>query len=460
MISKLEDLIEQSKILDQFTQFFDQQRLEQQARASRLVERSTSRLNGQAFLMLNVFAQGSSKETSLEDQCNYLRQVFGINMKKQSLDERFNTYAVHFMRTCFTEALRIGLVNVNIHKVKTTFNRVLLTDATSFQLPASLATYYQSNGGDTSGSSIKIHQSYELLNGQIVDVQLFSGCENDNSYRASAASSVFPQPNDLYLADLGYFDLAAFRQIDQAGAYYLSRFRTRTSLYRNADRKAEEIDITDLLPQQVGQVCSHQVYAGKKHRLKTYLLVERVPDDVATQRLENLIVNARRNPKWQVSEERKLLCNYNLYLTNAPETLLPAEECRAIYHLRWQIEILFKIWKSIYGIDQVKKMSIFRFECYLFGKLIALLLSQHIQQLFRNYIWKMEAVEMSEWKSMKIMKRNWQWLRDCLLVGTNSVKQWFSTIFTMLFYTGRKESKKVGENHYRMLPLHKINALA
>ena len=460
MNSKLEDLIEQSKLLDQLREFFDHQRLEQQALASRLVERSTSRLNGQAFLMLNVFAQGSGKETSLEDQCNYLQQVFGINMKKQSLDERFNTYAVRFMRSCFIEALTAGLLDVDINKVKGVFKRVLLTDATSFQLPACLATYYQSNGGDTSGASIKIHQSYDLLNGQIVDIQLFSGCENDNSYRTSAISSMLPQANDLYLADLGYFDLAAFRQIDQAGAYYLSRFRTRTSLYRKADKKAKEIEIANLLPQQVGQVCSHQVYAGKKHRLKTYLLIERVPHQVATQRLENLIVNAKRNPKWQVSEERKQLCGYNLYLTNAPETVLPVQQCRAIYQLRWQIEILFKIWKSIYNIDQVKKMSIFRFECYLFGSLIALLLSQHIQQLFRNYIWKMEAEEISEWKSMKIIKRNWQWLRDSLLTGINSVKEWFKTIFAMLFYTGRKESKKINEKYYRKLPLYRLNALA
>jgi transposase len=181
---------------------------------------------------------------------------------------------------------------------------------------------------------------------------------------------------------------------------------------------------------------------------------------VAAQRLKNLMINARRNSKWQVSEERKQLCSYNLYLTNAPQTVLPAEECRAIYQLRWQIEILFKIWKSMYGVDKVKKMSIFRIECHLFGKLIALLLSQHIHRLFRNYIWKMEAVEMSEWKSMKIMKRNWQRLRDSLLVGRNSVREWFCTIFTMLFYTGRKESKKIGKNSYRKSPLHKLDALA
>ena len=460
MLTPLTELIDHSTIMDQLNQFFDPQRLEHWARTSRLVERSTSRLHGQAFLMLNVFAQGNNQETSLEDQCNYLYQVFGIRMKKQSLDERFNTHAVRFMRACFAEALTLGLDEVDLNRMKRGFNRVLLTDATAFQLPAILAPYYQSNGGDTSGASVKIHQSYDLLNGQIVDIQLFSGCENDNTYRTRAASAMTPQAGDLYLADLGYFDLAAFRHIDQAGAYYLSRFRTRTSLYRKADRKAEEINITQLLSRQGEQVGTYCVYAGRKHRLKTYLIVERVPSEVAMQRLENLLLNARRNPKWRVSEERKQLCDYNLYLTNAPRNVLPPQECRAIYHLRWQIEILFKIWKSLYGIHQVKKMSIFRFECFLLGTLIALVLSQHIQRLFRNYSWQMEARELSAWKSAKVVKRNWMWLRDCILGGPGSLIEWFRTILAMLYDTGRKESKKIGKNHYRRLPLHRLYALA
>lgn len=457
MFTTLSNLIDRSAIVEQLNHFFAPQRLEQLARRSRLIERSTSRLNGQAFLMLNVFASDNNQETSLEDQCSYLYQTFGIRMKKQSLDQRFNTHAVRFMRRCFTEALALGLSETNLKQLNMGFKRVLLTDATSFQLPATLAPYYQSNGGHTSGASVKIHHSYDLLSGRSVDIQLFSGCENDNTYRLHAAPVMSPQAGDLYLTDLGYFDLVAFQHIDQAGAYYLSRFRTRTSLY---SQTAQRLDLPKFLAQQSEPAAAYAVYAGKRHRLKTYLIAERVPEQIAKQRLINLTRNARRNSKWRVTRERKQLCNYNLYLTNVPQAVVSPQDCRALYQLRWQIEILFKTWKSLYGIHQVRKMSIFRFECFLFGTLIALLLSQHIQQIFRSYHWKTERRELSAWKGSKIMKRNWLWFRDCLLAGDRSVKRWIRTMFAILYDLGNKESKKLRENHYRTLPLHKLHPLA
>ncbi|WP_412760850.1 transposase, partial [Pallidibacillus thermolactis] len=57
-----------------------------------------------------------------------------------------------------------------------------------------------------------------------------------------------------------------------------------------------------------------------------------------------------------------------------PQNMVKKEDVFSIYSLRWQIEILFKTWKSLFGIHEVKNIKKERFECHLYGTLIQLLL--------------------------------------------------------------------------------------
>lgn len=72
---------------------------------------------------------------------------------------------------------------------------------------------------------------------------------------------------------------------------------------------------------------------------------------------------------------------------------------RLVYTLRWQIELIFKIWKSVFEIDKVKKMNIFRFECYIYSKLIAILLTLHIQNKLGQILWDKYDFELSRIKA-------------------------------------------------------------
>ena len=60
---------------------------------------------------------------------------------------------------------------------------------------------------------------------------------------------------------------------------------------------------------------------------------------------------------------------------------------------------MFKIWKSIFNIDNVKNVKMERFKCFLYGRLIALLLSSSIVFTSRDIVYEEDSKEISELKS-------------------------------------------------------------
>lgn len=88
------------------------------------------------------------------------------------------------------------------------------------------------------------------------------------------------------------------------------------------------------------------------------------------------------------SEKLIELNNVNMFVTNIEESVIPKELVYLLYSLRWQIELIFKAWKSIYGIHKINPVKNERFLCHLYGTLISLLLSTKLVFLIRNKLKK------------------------------------------------------------------------
>ena len=100
------DLGIDQELAERLSSFFSPERLEVLARETKFIERSTSRLTGQMFLEMNVFNIATGKDRSLCDDCDYLRDSYGIKLTKQALDERYNTYSVSFMQKSYEALLK------------------------------------------------------------------------------------------------------------------------------------------------------------------------------------------------------------------------------------------------------------------------------------------------------------------------------------------------------------------
>ncbi len=359
------DLGTDEDLAKQLEAFFSKDSLEKLARQTRFVERSTSRLTGQNFLMLNVFNQENGKKSSLSDLCDILEDDFGIQMTKQSLDERYNTFAVKFIQACYEQLLCRVMRSAMGEKVQAPlFTKIELTDATSFKIPEHLSVFYPGGGGVK--SSIKIHHRYDLLQGESTATKIVSGNENDVLYLKDIDARL--EKGCLYIKDLGYSKLSHFKKIDAAGSYFLSRFKSLTNCYIKKEGAFVEVSIRDLVKQKEHE----EIYLGKE-KLKVRMVIDTMPEETIAKRLAKVKRTASTNHS-EVQDETLFLCYYNVYITNIKSEQLPIAWIRIFYALRWQIELIFKAWKSLFEIDEIKKMSIFRFECYIYGRLMAILL--------------------------------------------------------------------------------------
>lgn len=378
--------------------------LSSMAKKSQFIQRRTSQLTGENFLMMNVF-NSFVVEQSLNDSCDWLEEHYGISMTKQSLDERYNTHAVAFMKACFKKVLE-ELNTKALSKLSgLPLSCIQITDASSIKLPSNLSTFYKGYKGNGGAAMIKIHLNYDLQSGGITDISLGDGSRHDNNYEFGEGEQI--QTEGLYLRDLGYYGIDYFKKIDQAGAYYLSRAKTNATFYEKDDKGGyQRIELSEYLPDQGASKELIGIYLGSKKKLAVRLILEAVPQAVAAQRLAKLKMYASKQKDKTVSEHRKAMCHYNLFITNVPSDKIAMEQIRAIYSLRWQVELMFKIWKSTYKVDQFQKMNIFRFECYLYARLIAILISCGIQNLVHETFMEEFGEELSPLKAAKYIKKD------------------------------------------------------
>ncbi|WP_432406387.1 transposase [Wukongibacter sp. M2B1] len=145
------------------------------------------------------------------------------------------------------------------------------------------------------------------------------------------------------------------------------------------------------------------------------------------------------------------LLGITIYITNTNSSVITNDQIYEIYSLRWQIEIIFKIWKSIFTISNVKPVKIERFKCQLYGKLILLILSSVIMFRIRNELLHREQLEASEIKSSEIIKQYIKRIYLGLLNTPSKVYKVLVEIYLCIKRNGRKSHRKGQKTFFDIL---------
>jgi hypothetical protein len=88
-----------------------------------------------------------------------------------------------------------------------------------------------------------------------------------------------------------------------------------------------------------------------------------------------MLKKARRRSK-KIDPGRWALAEWTVYATNIPASLLTFEEVLVVARCRWQIELLFKLWKQEGRIDESRSAKPWRILCEVYGKLLGMVV-QH-----------------------------------------------------------------------------------
>jgi len=389
--------------------YFSEADLEELARRSKFVQRD-SKLNGQLFFELIIFNRTSLKFESLEDIAVRFVDHRGLDITRQSIHERFNEYAVVFLRAALEKLLNQQLRGqVSLTHFKR-FKRVLIKDSTCFQVDESLVAAFPGSGGGGSSAAVRLQFEYDLLAGQITALKL--GAFNEQDATDSLATIEQTQAGDLIIRDLGYMNLKVLPKILIAGASFLCRPHPSVNIYELVAGIRQKLDFVQLLKYMKNNqlaVIEKAVELGSSDRaIQVRLIVYLLPDAVVAERLRKAQQQHRKKQRQgTLSQEFKARLAFNLFITNVSAADLSAELVWACYRLRWQIELIFKIWKSIIQIDQVKKVQRYRLECYIYAKLILIVLGWQLLWPIVSTLLRYEQRSLSLFKAYKtlIMER-------------------------------------------------------
>ncbi len=340
---------------------------EEMGRPSGFVQRA-SKLTAVVFVQVLVLGWLKRPAASLS-HLSQTAAALGVPVSEQGIDARFGAPAVNLLALVLSAALECVLASKPVAiALLQRFNGVYLQDSSVVNLPDELASEWKGCGGthDTPSAALKLNVRMNLATGRMEGPLCTDGKAHD---RSSPLQRAPLPPKALRIADLGFFSLACLSAIAAGGASFLSRLFRQTKVF---DTTGKPLPLLPFL-QNAGPQVDLDVLIGAKDRLPVRLLAERVPPPVAAQRRAKIRDDARRRHQ-KVSAECLALADWTVVVTNVPRALLSFAEALVLLRVRWQIELLFKLWKSVGLIDEWRTENPQRILCEIYAKLIGVLI--------------------------------------------------------------------------------------
>lgn len=345
--------------------------IEEIAQEKEFVQR-VSKLTGLKFVEIWVMGFLEKPSASL----NYLVQVaadINVSITKQGLQDRLARGAVDFLlavlKRCTVQLRNKLPMDLSLLKK---FSGIQIVDSSGFGLPDSLQSEFPGSGGDGPKSALKLQVIWDFLHGNFLEIVTQDGTQPDQSFVQHALQIL---PGWLCLSDLGYFALETIEIIVQTQAYFISRWLAGCGLI---DPTTEtKFDLLSYLQHTPHNQIELNLWVGLRKRIACRLLVVRLPPEIVEEKRRKLRDKARRKGR-TVSATSLAWLEWNIFITNVPSEWLTLEQISLIYRLRWQIELLFKLWKSECQIDRIAGRIRERVLCEIYAKLIGSVIFQYV----------------------------------------------------------------------------------
>lgn len=202
------------------------------------------------------------------------------------------------------------------------FERVVIQDGSSFAVKDALRGRFPGRFKKVSPAAVELHATMELLEGAVSRAALTADTGAERPHLPAADSL----GDALLLADRGYFDVDYLAAVDRAGGHFAVR---ATAAINPTVRRAE--------------ANGRELASLRDRPLKRCGLPKTgaVDLDVVWRRKGGAMFRARLVARWNPKRQAHMLL-----VTNLPRERVSADQVGQLYRLRWQIELMFKEWKS------------------------------------------------------------------------------------------------------------------
>lgn len=341
---------------------------EQISREVGVVQRR-SKLTGAHLVQILVLGWLANPQASLNGLVQVGRDL-GVEISVPALQQRITERTVALLQALVVVALKGFRQQTRLPQaVLKHFSAVNIVDSSLIQLPDKLQVHFRGSRKRRSPAEMKVQLSFEYLSGNLNAVELQSGRSPDQRCELPVA---WATPNSLTLMDLGYFKKSHLADIDQAGGYFVSRLQTQTGLLAQADDD-HLIDLPIFLSNLPGTPGEVTLYLNANRTFAVRLVYARLPDAVVAERRRKAKLNAKR--RGQSCSQRHLdLLAWALFVTNVPSAWLSPQQIMLVYRVRWQVELIFKLWKSQACLDGVGYYGLARVLCQFYARLLGLIL--------------------------------------------------------------------------------------
>ena len=395
-------------------------------------------LDGAAFVQLLVF--GAMNDPTLRyDRLVTLAAERGYSITPQAIADRFSATSVTLFAQLLDQLLSmLSAADPVAIDLLQEWSAVVIQDSTTIMLPNELANEWPGRGGShgAAKAAMTCQVRFDILWGN-VDLFLHPGRCSD---RSVAFREPLPQ-DSLVLRDLGYWRLETMQHDAAAGRFWVSRVYPNITI-RTLDGRIGTLD--DILPTVVGESCDLPVILGQSPRVHARLVAVRVPDKLATQRRERIAVQERREGR-TISAWQKHTCDWLLAVTNAPQERLSVGGVHTLMRARWQIELLFKLWKSEGGLGTSRGRNPDRIMTEIYVKLIALIV-QHWMILTQGW----SAADRSLVRMVRVIQDHGMWLWLSILT-LGRLRKRLTTILNQLLKVPRHHKRTKDPSTFQLL---------
>jgi IS4 transposase len=358
-----------------------------------------SKLKPEEFIDTLMFSSFDNSQFSLQECCNDLAQQHQKSFSKVALHKRFNARSLDFLKSVLAEqvALKLDIKQENCWQQ---FNRVLIADSSKFSLPGQYKDDYPGYG-NFAPSLMNIQYCFDLKGGDWENLELTKATQNDKSHSKGTLHQIYK--DDLHIRDLGYVTHEYLATVVSKEAFFLNRLHPQWKPVQQSNGKAIEWTALYLKMQQERNNRFETTVTIKTNKavFNCRLIAATVPEQVWAERIRKAQVRAKSMGS-PLSDEYKARCRFSIFITNVKQEMLQAADIIQLYRLRWQIELVFKTWKSLLNIHKVKAVKKDRLECQLFARFIWILVNWKIFRCIDIFIQKnTPGYACSLWKFFK-----------------------------------------------------------